>query len=321
MANWETEFVKIIKEICSEESVTISSFDDWAFVLEKADKRGFIYGYQFGLDSASTANVLKDKAAASEMMEKAGIPHIPHWCVMSPAAPEFCSLDSGWTFLEKALEKYGELVVKDNLGTGGRLVFCVRSKKELEKACHDIFLTAPSLAVSPYVKIQEEYRLIMLDGELSVAFMKKRPSLVGDGKRTVKELLCDKIMGLDDKELLNMLTYEKQPKAFTASLKGSAVPKKDSEVLLEWKHNLGQGSKPEVVKDSVLLEELVSLAEKAVDFFGLRFASVDIVKAGDSFRILEINSGVMMENLAKTDEILRKRTKETYRKAIRLMLQ
>ncbi len=320
MANWETTFTKIIREICDEEEIGLTSFDDWAYCLRKGEKHGFIYGYQFGLDNAAVSSILKDKSAASEMMTAAGIAHIPHWCVMSPAHPEFCSLDSGWQFLDETFKRYSDLVVKDNQGTGGQLVFRVRSKLELEKACHEIFRTASSLSVSPYVNIKKEYRAIVLDGDIKIVFSKVRPYLMGDGVHTIKELLADKIKQMSTSQLREIFSYEKQPEFLTGGNGADTVLEQGERLVLEWKHNLGQGASAHLVVDPEVLAYIKRAALPAVKLFDLKFASIDVVKTDEGYKILEINSGVMMENLANTNETCYNLAKETYRKAILRML-
>ena len=43
----------------------------------------------------------------------------------------------------------------------------------------------------------------------------------------------------------------------------------------------------------------VALAIRAAQAIGIRFASVDIVRVADEWKVLEINSGVMMETLGR----------------------
>jgi glutathione synthase/RimK-type ligase-like ATP-grasp enzyme len=43
----------------------------------------------------------------------------------------------------------------------------------------------------------------------------------------------------------------------------------------------------------------VAIAVKAANAIGIRFASVDVIRVGGALKILEINSGVMMEALGK----------------------
>jgi hypothetical protein len=321
MANWETTFVKIIREICKEDGIGLTSFDDWAYCLRKDEKHNFIYGYQFGLDNAAVASILKDKSAASEMMTAAGVAHVPHWCVMSPAHPEFCSLDSGWLFLEEIFNKYHDLVLKDNQGTGGRLVFRVKNRQELEKACHEIFSTAASLAVSPYVPIEKEYRVVVLNGRMELAFSKIRPHITGDGVSTIRELLCELVRTASSTQLGELFTRGQQSTLFGAGQSADTVLSEGEELVLEWKHNLGQGASAQLVTDEQIKEQLRPLVMSAVELFDLHFASIDVVKTPEGLKILEINSGVMMENLARTDAVCYQLAKETYRKAIHCMLE
>ena len=46
-------------------------------------------------------------------------------------------------------------------------------------------------------------------------------------------------------------------------------------------------------------EACVAIAVGAAKAIGIRFASVDVVRVGGALKILEINSGVMMEALGK----------------------
>ncbi|MCR5742832.1 MAG: hypothetical protein K6F92_03765 [Lachnospiraceae bacterium] len=317
MANWETLFVKIIKEICDEEGITLTSFDDWAFCLARDGRHKFIYGYQFCLDDAAKVGVLKDKAAAAEMMASAGIKCVPHWCVMNPEAPEFATLSSGWEFMGEKLRQYGSLVVKDNLGTGGRSVYHVKNMKELEQAAAFIFSKAQSLAVSPYVKIDDEYRVIVLDGNPEIVFVKERPSVTGDGVKTLRELLSDRVLSASGREMGDLL-------GVTATFKDSdleRVPKCGEKVFLKWKHNLGQGSHPRVLSMAEVPAEVLETARKAAGFFELGFSSVDVCIVDNQAMVLEINGGVMMENLAGFSPEYYDMAKSLYKKAILESLQ
>lgn len=266
MANWETNYSRIIKEIALEENISLTSFDDWAFKLSNGIKYAFIYGYQFGLDNAAVSGVLKDKAATYEMLKSEGIPAVPHFCVMNPINPEFSSLESAWDFIKDKYKEYGKLVLKNNLGTGGREVYLARSMAEVEKACQIIFSTCQSMAVSPYVNIISEFRAVTLNGQVRLLFEKLKPE-------------------------------------------GS------------WKHNLGQGAKPLILDENNISLDMEELVLSAVRLFNLRFASVDVVLTDEGFRILEINGGVMMENIAGTSSELYSKAKEIYREAILDMLK
>ena len=78
MQNAETNFVKIIREVCREEDIELRSYSaDWIFRLDKNGRHDVILGYQFGLNSASVNMLCQDKCAASELMTEFGIPNTP----------------------------------------------------------------------------------------------------------------------------------------------------------------------------------------------------------------------------------------------------
>jgi glutathione synthase/RimK-type ligase-like ATP-grasp enzyme len=68
---------------------------------------------------------------------------------------------------------------------------------------------------------------------------------------------------------------------------------------LNWRHNLDAGARPVLVEPGAAREACVAIAVKAAKAIGIRFASVDVIRVGGVLKILEINSGVMMEALGK----------------------
>ena len=95
------------------------------------------------------------------------------------------------------------------------------------------------------------------------------------------------------------------------------VPKKDEKVLLNWKHNLGQGAVPEVVKNVDLAKKLSNFAFKVCDLLKIKFASIDIIEADGGFKILEINGGIMMEKFSSYSEENYQIAKKIYYSALK----
>ncbi len=332
-------FVKLIKEICEEKGITCTGFSgDWAFLLTKEDKKAFIFGYQFGLDLAAQAAVCKDKAIAADMMEHLGIPCVPHTCFMSPAHPEYIFGESGYyADMIALLKKYKKVVCKDNQGTGGHLVFVAQTQKELEYAAHCIYAEAPSMCIAPYVPIRDELRCIMLDGKPAVVFRKCRPQLIGDREHSVQELLAMKVAedpAFADRLLSGETVSYDFEHGDKKHKKGAYVPKKDETYVLSWKHNLGQGAAPEILysfdhsklhvsnEDIEVVSKSIELAKQVTDAFKLRFVSCDVIRTyDDRYMILEVNNGVMMENLASYNDAYYRLAKKIYTKAIEKSLK
>jgi glutathione synthase/RimK-type ligase-like ATP-grasp enzyme len=67
----------------------------------------------------------------------------------------------------------------------------------------------------------------------------------------------------------------------------------------DWRHNLDAGARPALMQDGDVRTACVKLAIDAASAIGIAFASIDLVRVDSDWRVLEINSGVMMEALAK----------------------
>jgi len=284
-------YAKILKEICEELKIQIQSFsDDWAFRLEKDEKVRYIYGYRFGLDSGSVQQICNDKAIMSDLLDFYQIPAVKHFFFMNEENYKKCG--------KKLLEKYSKVVCKANDGTGGNQVFLVGTEAEMDKAANKIFSRGSMLAVSPYIEIEKEYRAIVLDGEIKLIYSKERPCVIGDGVHTVAQLAEKARMRVLDSALPDFL------------------PSKEEKVLLNWKHNLGQGATPVIERNKNFCESVKDLVKKVLKQVGIRFASVDVVKYKDNWAVLEVNSGVMMEHFSKVSQENYEIAKRIYKEAI-----
>ncbi len=312
MKNSTRNFVKIISEICEEENISLHSFSyDWIFSLCKNGVYNYIIGYQFGLNTSSIHSICCDKSAASEIMNSFNIPNIEHRFFMSPINQKYISDEGNWIHLIELLNKYGNLVCKANEGTGGKQVFRVSNQFELENAVYKIFSKSRSMAVSPYYTINNEFRTIVLDGEIKIVYSKKRPCIIGDGIHTVSSLLFE-YLSQDNNELI------------IDKVEGYDLTKvlENGECMeLSWKHNLGQGSKAMVIENHQIDKRIKDIVQKIVSKMNIRFASIDIVECNNDFKVLEINSGVMMEHFSQQDEESYNKAKSIYREAVLKMFR
>ncbi len=310
MENKKSKYVKILNEICTEEGIELSSYSgDWAFMLEKEEKKAFILGYQFGLNPSSVQQICTDKNIASEVLTQAGVPNVFHQCYMTPQLQSYIGVHGNWSTLLKELEKHQTLVCKDNYGTGGNQVYLVHNARELEAASSQIFTVSQAMAVCPYEEIEAEYRLVILDGTVRLAFTKVRPSLTGDGVSTVAELFAAYVVSGKGSGM-----------AVPAAADLAKVPKEGESFLLGWKHNLGQGATAKELDVNTLEPEVTALVQAAYRALRIRFASVDVIRCKDGWKVLEVNSGVMMEHFAGTSEAYYQKAKSIYKDAVLKML-
>ena len=212
--------------------------------MERNGQRHFAFGYDIGLNSAIAHRIANDKSASSEVLTFSGISCIPHTMFLSPRLGNHIVPQGSRDDMFGLLRKHPNgLVIKPNEGTSGRSVFRVANAIELDAAVTEIFSSHLSLAISPYVEIADEIRVILLDDVPRVVYRKQRGS--------------------------------------------------------DWRHNLEFGAQPVLLEQGDAREACVALAIRAARAIGIRFASIDIVRIGAEWKVLEINSGVMMEMLGK----------------------
>jgi glutathione synthase/RimK-type ligase-like ATP-grasp enzyme len=187
----------------------------------------------------------------------------------------------------------GGIVVKPNEGTSGNLVFKVHTKLDLELAVSRIFSLNLNLAISPYLEIKNEVRVILVDTVPVIVYGKNRPSIAGDGAHSILELA----LATMPSERLSALLPRMVGDLNSATLETVLPP--GQRRALNWRHNLDSGAEPVLLQQGATWERCVEIAIAAAKSIELRFGSIDVVEVDGAWRILEINSGVVMEALGK----------------------
>jgi glutathione synthase/RimK-type ligase-like ATP-grasp enzyme len=295
MADHQRIFVDTIRRYCSSHGITVEvRSDGWLVAMQRGSQRRLAFGYDLGLNSAVAHRIANDKTATSELLALSGIASVPHTLFLGPRLNAHFPPAGSWQAMLDLLAEHPKgLVVKPNEGTSGRSVFLVTSKPKLELAVHRIFASHPSLAISPYLDIEDEIRVVLLDQEPLVVYSKSRPSVVGDGERSLIELAVATMAVEQRAGILRGMADD-----LTRHELDAVVPAGERR-LLNWRHNLDAGSQPILLPSGEAREVCVALARKAASTTGIRFASVDVVRADGRWLVLEINSGVMMEALSR----------------------
>lgn len=245
MPDGERIFVDAIRAHCRTRGIACEvKQQGWLVIMTLGAERRFAFGYDVGLNSAMAHRIANDKSATSEVLAFSEIDCVAHALFLSPMLGKHAAKEESREAMLGLLRKHPDgIVVKPNEGTSGRSVFRVRSEAELDHAVSEIFSAHLSLAISPYVEIAEEVRVILLDDAPLAVYRKERAS--------------------------------------------------------DWRHNLDFGARPILLERGETRDVCVAIAIKAADAIRIRFASIDVVRVGQSWRVLEINSGVMMEALGK----------------------
>lgn len=286
---------KIIKEICYEQNIQFKLLsNDWVILLQKNKKIKYVIGYSFPLNDQAVGKICDDKYAVYELMKQFNIPVATHYIVFNnydkDDIRDFC-------------KKYNyNIVVKNNYGTCGNDMYHVNNEIDLFSKIDQLLLKTYAVVLMPYYNIKTEYRNIVLNNNIELTYGKKRPIIIGDGIKNIHELLCDfnnnYFSKINDPKL-NIILKEKEKYEYN------------------WQFNLSKGSIPCLLDDKNKEKEIKKMALNISNIIGTNFASIDIVELQDgSLLLLEINSGVMMDNITKTLPNGRNLAKEIYSKAI-----
>ena len=187
-------------------------------------------------------------------------------------------------------------------GTCGNEVYNITNINEIIPCLDNLFKFNHSLSICPFYDIENEYRTIILEGEILLTYKKIKPLIIGNGINTIRELLLQ----FNYNYFKDKLTDDKYNK----------ILKKNDIYEYGWQFNLSRGAKIGIV-DDIVNNKIVSLSKKVANIINLKFGSIDIIKTKDNkYYVMEANSGVMMKNYINNEINGYNIAKDIYKKAI-----
>ncbi len=282
----DTQFYKLIEKICKEKGIQMrdASFG-YITELKKGNKIHHMVGESLELNSACSYKIASDKFACYSVLVQNEIPSIKYNMIFNPETRSNYENND----MKKAMilfEQYGrKVILKANSSSEGKDVFYITNKELLKtKIIEEFANNKDSVSICPFYNIGYEYRAIFLDGEIIFCFKKEKPYVLGNGKKTIRELT----------ESLNIID-------FYDDLDFGYIPKENEKVYVSWKHNLVSGGVPELEIDNNTRIKVCDLAKKAGQAIGIKFASIDIAETDkNELLVMEINSNVCMNKFAES---------------------
>ncbi len=298
-------FENILKEICKENDIQLSKIDNYSiYILQKDGLERIIWSKKFEINSLISARIADNKSATYSVLSRSGVPCIEHYRLAIPFKNGHYAPDNN--FKEKIHSLFPEkrkLVIKPENGTSGKDVFIYDDSLKLSDILNDFSKAYAYIAVSPYYDIKNEYRVFHFNGENLVTYKKSLPCVIGDGINNIYDLILNKY-GSDNRIKI------------TQDMK-NIIPKSNNTINLSWKFNLSSGSISEVLNDKDKLKSIHKIASLAAKSIHINFATIDIVElTTGEFKVLEINSGVVMERFIDDDISNYDLAKNMYEKVI-----
>jgi len=163
------QFETFFPMLCKKHGITCTPLSHhWMYALKKGNVQKVVFGYDLGLNSSSTHHVCKDKYGTYEFLHYHAMSVVDHTLFLPP---EFRVAGNE---LEEMRKCTFPLVVKKNDGTGGNDVHKVDSYEELLPIVEKYFAANTAVCLCPFLDISHEYRVIVLNGTVELAFEKAR---------------------------------------------------------------------------------------------------------------------------------------------------
>lgn len=160
-------FVAQIDHACRDLGVSVRWLSDsWVAVLEKGTRRGHIVGYTFGLNDSAAVELAVDKTATAEILAAYRVPVVDHKIFT------FGDLTSTDAAAQIAAECPLPVVVKPARESDGLDVRRAETVDHLCSVLRDLRTRHAAIAVSPLIAQPDEYRVVILDGRVLLAFRK-----------------------------------------------------------------------------------------------------------------------------------------------------
>jgi cyanophycin synthetase len=238
--------------------------------------------------SAVAESIAQDKELTKTLLNAAGVP-VPVGRPVENAADAWAA----------ALELGGAVVVKPQDGNQGKGVTVnLTTREQVEAAYVAAFKISDEVLVERYLSGQD-HRLLVIGNKLVAAARREPPLVVGDGVRTVRQLVeqvnSDPRRGEGHATSLTKIRFDDIALARLAvdGLTAESIPAKGMRVILRNNANLSTGGTATDVTDDVH-PDFAARAIAAAQMVGLDIAGVDIV-CNNVLRPLEEQGGGIVE--------------------------
>lgn len=323
---------QVLQNVASQIGATIVVEPQWKIVGQitytSGRKRYFKYS-SLDLNPLGASEIAKDKDYANFFMKRMGYPIVPgsktfysnEWAkaIGSPGR----TIDAAYRYAKKL---GFPVIVKPNSGSQGVGVALVHTKREFYRSVRAVFKRDRVALVQKRV-VGNDYRLVVLDNRVISAYERIPLNVIGNGARTVWQLLREKqrrftASGRDTRIKLDDPRIAEKLKRHGLNLR--SVPAKGERVYLLDNANLSTGGDA-VDVTTTAHPAFKRIAVRVTKDMGLRLSGVDLMIAGDiahkpgTYWILEINAAPGLDHYAKTGRVQEKIVEDLYRDVLKSM--
>jgi cyanophycin synthetase len=258
--------------------------------IELDGRRTRVIGNVSEIDNPVTLAILHDKALTYRLLQQQNLP-VPRHAVFT-----LRKISAAVNFL-KSIGR--DCVVKPAGGTGGGrgVTTGITKISHLARAAAAAAVYADELLIEEQIA-GENYRLLYLDGVMIDSFVRRLPSVVGDGRSTVSDLVDqanDRRLAAKAgvSQVLISVDLDMRRTLAKQGLSLSSVPAVGRNVTLKTVVNENCGADNATATD-MLCRSIIEDGARAVAALGARFAGIDLILRDPSVPLSQ-GSGVFLE--------------------------
>ncbi len=253
------------------------------------DRRTRVLGNVTMADDPVTLRLANDKTTVHRLLSTQGLP--------VPEHVEFTlkSLEHAERFMKRVR---GLCVVKAARATGAGqgVTTGIRTRSQLENAALQAAVYSAELLIEREVP-GRVYRLLFAGGRLIDTVRRNRPTVVGNGRSTVRELVTEendsRLRQGEGAQALLHIDLDMKVTLARQALSMRFIPADGVDIVVKSVTNDNAPRDNESAND-VLCEPILDACRQAIDTIGLRLAGVDVVTA-DPSKPLQVTGGVILE--------------------------
>lgn len=297
----QARYARAAAEACGYAFRSLDGADGYLFeVRDGARSATFAAGAgtPYALNDARAASIARDKAFCAEVLRQAGAPVLPgrmffittRWAEMRSSGRE---LEDARAYVAVADLP---LFCKPLSASNGLYAEVIESAEAFDDYTARVAREHFAILVQPYVRAAE-YRVFVLNGRALFSYRKLTPQVIGDGRRTLAELVAAAPREAEAPPL----------KARGRDTRGhligaSDVPSDGEVVVIEGPANRAAGGGAHGLRDGAQ-DPMARVAIQAARAIGLSLAAVDLFDLsgdGAELAVIEVNSNPMIATLEES---------------------
>lgn len=291
----QARYAAYAAEACGYEFRSLDDADGYLFEVRDGRRKATFAagaGTPYALNDARAASIARDKAFCAETLRQAGVPVLPgemffvtkRWAEMRSPGRE---PEDALAYVSRA--EY-PIFCKPIAASNGLYAEIIDDAAAFANYMDRVAREHFAILIQPYVRARE-HRVFVLQGRALFSYTKTLPSVLGDGERTLSDLVAAL-----PREAGAPPLKPRGRDARGARVAPDDIPQKGERIVLEGPANRAAGGGATALAEGApsAFADIAIAATRAV---GLELAAVDIFGDGDALTVIEVNSNPMIATL------------------------